>query len=197
MTARRVVLLFSGIAVALALGLVAGRWLLTEQDQTSSGTAAIGGPFSLTDHNGKRVTEADYAGKYLLVSFGYTYCPDICPTELQTMTEALDLLGTESKAIQPLFITIDPQRDTAEQLADYVSNFHSSMVGLTGSAADIDAAAKTYRVYYAKGTVDEDGAYLMDHSAFVYLIDPGGRYLTHFGPLTPPQEMADKIAAFL
>lgn len=195
MSARRLVLLFAGVAVALALGLVVGRFLLSEPGGT--GTAAIGGPFVLTDHNGKRVSEADYAGRHLLVYFGYTYCPDVCPTELQTMTEALDLMGASASAVQPLFITIDPERDTVSEMADYVSNFHPSMVGLTGSAEDIDAAAKTYRVYYAKGPVDEDDAYLMDHSSFVYLIDPNGRYVTHFGPLTPPQEMADKIASFL
>lgn len=183
--------------MALALGLVAGRWLLTEQGQSGSGTAAIGGPFALTDHTGKRVTESDYAGRYLLVYFGYTYCPDVCPIELQVMTDALDQMGEKAASVQPLFITIDPERDTVEEMANYVANFHRDFVGLTGSPADIDAAAKTYRVYYAKGPVDEDGGYPMDHSSFVYLISPEGKYLAHFGPLTPPQEMADKIASFL
>jgi protein SCO1/2 len=196
MNARRLVLLFAGISVALALGLVAGRWLLPEQQQ-GSGMVQIGGPFSLVDHNGRQVTQADYAGRYLLIYFGYTYCPDVCPTELQTMTEALDLLGDDAKAVQPLFITIDPARDTVPAMADYVSHFYDSFVGLTGSAAQVAAAAKAYRVYYAKGPEEEDGVYLMDHSSFIYLMGPDGGYLAHFGPQTSPQAMADKIRSFL
>ena len=113
------------------------------------------------------------------------------------MTEALDLLGADAAPLQPLFITIDPERDTVDEMASYMANFHDRFVGLTGNPQDVAAAAKTYRVYVAKGEVDSDGAYLMDHSSFIYLMGPDGRYLTHFGPRTPPQEMADRIRSFL
>ena len=197
MSVRHLVLLFAAVAVAVALGLVAGRWLMPDGPSDGSGVAAIGGPFTLVDHTGRTVTEADYAGRYLLVYFGYTYCPDVCPTELQTMTEALDLLGQDAAPVQPLFVTVDPERDTVKEMANYVSNFHDRLVGLTGNGEQVAAAAKVYRVYFAKGPVDDDGAYLMDHSSFIYLLAPDGRYLAHFGPRTPPQEMADSIRSFL
>ena len=117
MSVRHLVLLFAAVAVAVALGLVAGRWLMPDGPSDGSGVAAIGGPFTLVDHTGRTVTEADYAGRYLLVYFGYTYCPDVCPTELQTMTEALDLLGQDAAPVQPLFVTVDPERDTVKAVS--------------------------------------------------------------------------------
>lgn len=197
MSARRLVLLFAAVCVALALGLVAGRWLLPEQQSTGTGVAQIGGPFTLVDHTGRQVTQADFSDRHLLIYFGYTYCPDVCPTELQVMTEALDLLGEDASEIRPLFITVDPERDTVPAMADYVAHFYDSFVGLTGSPEQVAAAAKAYRVYFAKGPRDEDGVYLMDHSSFVYLMGRDGAYLAHFGPGTAPQAMADKIRSFL
>ncbi len=154
----------------------------------------VGGPFTLVDHTGKTVTDADFRGRYLLIYFGYTYCPDVCPTTLQTMTQALDLLGEKAERVQPLFITVDPERDTADVLADYVTAFHPRLIGLTGAADQIARAAKAYGVYYAKAEPSEpDAPYLMDHSSFVYLMGPDGRYLTVFPHGTAPEDMAKTL----
>ena len=161
---------------------------------TGSGTALIGGPFTLTDHNGNRVTDKSYAGKYLLIFFGYTYCPDVCPSELQVMSAALDQLGPDAEKIQPLFISIDPARDTPQALKDYVSNFNSRLIGLTGSDQDIAAVASKYRVYYAKAkTNDSTADYLMDHSTILYLMRPDGTFLKHFTYGTDAKALADGI----
>jgi len=150
-------------------------------ENLSSGTALIGGPFELTDHNGKRVTDKDFLGKYLLIFFGFTYCPDVCPSELQVMSAALDQLGPEADNIQPIFISIDPARDTPELMKEYVANFHPRLVGLTGSEDDIAKVAAVYRVYYAKPKGKEnDPDYLMDHSSILYFMGPDGKFLKHF-----------------
>jgi protein SCO1/2 len=165
----------------------------------TEGMAAIGGPFSLIDQDGMRVTEKTYAGKYLLIYFGYTYCPDVCPSSLYAMTEALDILGDKAERVQPILITVDPERDTPEILKQYVTNFHPSLVGLTGSPVEVTAAAKAYRVYFAK-TAGDDGDpknYLMDHSAFIFLTVPDGAYITHFSPTTTPAEMAERLTGLL
>lgn len=163
------------------------------------GTAAIGGPFSLVDQDGKRVTEKDFAGKYLLVYFGYVFCPDVCPSSLYTMGEALDRLGDKAKRIQPILITVDPGRDTPEVMRQYVGNFRPGLIGLTGSAAEVAAAARAYRVYYAKAATEDADPdnYLMDHSAFVYLMAPDGTYITHFSHSTTPDDMAARLAEVL
>jgi protein SCO1/2 len=149
---------------------------------TGSGIAAIGGPFSLTDHNGQRRTEKDFEGKLMLIYFGYTYCPDVCPTALQVMSVAVDNLGDQAKSVSPIFITVDPERDTVAHLSEYVKNFHKDMIGLTGTAEEIKNAARVYRVYYRKAETAENAGkeYLMDHSSVVYLMGRDGRYLTHF-----------------
>ncbi len=156
--------------------------------------AAIGGPFELVDHTGRTVTEADYADKHLLVYFGYASCPDICPTELLVMGQAMDELGDLADKVQPLFITVDPGRDTVEVMAAYVPAFHPRLVGLTGSTAQVKAAAKAYRVYFRLGEADENGDYLVDHTGYVYLIDPAGEYVTHFTFGQGPEKMAEIIA---
>ena len=162
------------------------------------GKPLIGGPFQLTDHTGKRVTEKDFFGKHTLVFFGYTYCPDVCPAELQVMTAALEQLGDKAEKVTPVFVTIDPKRDTVEQMASYVSHFHKRLVGLTGSHEEIRAAAKAYRVYYAKAKDDGSSAeYLMDHSSIVYLMGPDGNYVAHFSYGTGPDKMAEGIAKHL
>jgi cytochrome oxidase Cu insertion factor (SCO1/SenC/PrrC family) len=159
-----------------------------------SGTALIGGPFSLIDQNGKRVTDQDFRGKYMLIFFGYTYCPDVCPSELQVMSAALDELGPEADKIQPIFITIDPARDTPETLKVYVSNFHPRLIGLTGSEADIASAAKAYRVYYAKAKGTEDKTdYLMDHGTILYLMGPDGKFVKHFTYGTEAKGLAEAL----
>lgn len=193
------------LAAAVLLTIMAADMFLRGNDQNgtnaptrTSGTALIGGPFTLTDHNGRRVTEADYKGKFMLVYFGYTFCPDVCPGELQVMTAALDILGDKAKQIQALFITVDPARDTVEQMKDYISNFHDRFAGLTGSAQDIAKTAKAYRVYYKKATGEDRGEdYLMDHSSIVYLMGRDGKFLKHFTYGTKPKKMAAGISEFV
>jgi protein SCO1/2 len=158
---------------------------------------ALGGAFSLVDQAGRPVTEADFAGRWLLVYFGYTYCPDVCPTELGIVAAALDTMGPAGEAVTPVLVTIDPERDTPAQLADYVSRFHPRMIGLTGSPEQVAQAARAYRVYYAKTRPAGAGDYLMDHSGFVYLVGPDGRVRSLFRPETSPEAMAAATLAQL
>jgi cytochrome oxidase Cu insertion factor (SCO1/SenC/PrrC family) len=144
----------------------------------------IGGAFALIDQNGKRRTDADFRGKFMLVYFGFTYCPDVCPTDLQQMGLAVDRLGAAGDAVQPIFITVDPERDTPEHLKYYVANFHSRFIGLTGDAPAIHEAARVYRAYYAKVDFGKSG-YTVDHSSFIYLMGRDGEYLGFFPPGTP------------
>ena len=160
-----------------------------------TGTALVGGPFSLTDHLGKRVTEKDFLGKYMLAFFGYTYCPDVCPTELQVMIAALEQMGPAADKIQPVFVTIDPQRDTPDVMKSYVENFSPRLVGLTGTPEEIAAMAKTFRVFYGKAGQAESPDYLMDHSSIVYLMAPDGRFIKHFTYTTDAAALADGIAS--
>ena len=191
---RNLVLLF-GAATLVVIVAVAGllwHWD-ARQVQTSAGEALIGGPFTLTDQHGERVTEQDFAGRFLLVYFGYTFCPDICPTSLTVMAAAIDELPqAQAEQVVPVFITVDPARDTVEQLADYAPLFHPRLVALTGSEEEVRGAARAYRVYYH--VPEEDGdAYLVDHSTFVYLMGPDGSYRTHFGIDASPEEVAERI----
>lgn len=163
----------------------------------TSGKALIGGSFELINHDGKTVTDKTYRGKYMLVYFGYTFCPDVCPTELQVMTGALEQLGDKAKNIQPIFVSIDPQRDTPQVMKDYVANFYPGMIGLTGSSEQISKAAKLYRVYYAKASEKdaEPDEYSMDHSSIVYLMGPDGSFVKHFSYGTDSSKLAEGIAA--
>lgn len=158
---------------------------------TSSGKALIGGHFSLIDHTGKRVSEKDFLGQYLLVYFGYTYCPEVCPTTLQSISNAMDLLGEQADDVTPLFITVDPERDNREQLAEYVSNFHKRTVGLTGTKDELREVSKAYRVYIKK-VISED-AVDFDHSSLTFLMDRDGTYITHFAYGVQGDVMAKKI----
>jgi len=135
----------------------------------------FGGPFSLTDHNGNKVTDKTYRGKYLLVYFGYTFCPDLCPTALQNITEALDELGEEADKIKVLFITIDPERDKEENLKEYVGAFHPNIVGLTGSEKQIAEVAEKYGVTYSRSENMDEGYYFMEHTNLVFILDPEGK----------------------
>jgi len=154
--------------------------------------ASIGGPFTLTDQNGVERTDRDFRGRLMLIYFGYTYCPDVCPTELTVMTTALDQLGADASQVVPIFITIDPERDTPKLLKDYVAQFSDKLMGLTGSERDVAAAAKAYRVYYSKSPGSAGAPYLMDHTSLVYLMDRDGRFLKHF---TPNGKAEDMVAA--
>jgi len=153
----------------------------------------LGGPFSLVDHTGRAVTEADFAGRFLLVYFGFTYCPDVCPTELGTIAAALDALEEQGARVTPVLITVDPERDTPEALADYVSRFHPRMVGLTGTPQQIAAVARAYRVFYAKVNRPEMTQYLVDHSSFIYLVGPDARVRALFRPEMAPEAIAQAV----
>ena len=158
------------------------------------GIVKIGGSFTLVDHHGKSRADGDFRGEHLLIYFGYTYCPDVCPTALSDMALVMDALGDEADKLRPMFITIDPSRDTPERLKPYVANFHPKLVGLTGSEAAVAAAAKAYRVYFAKSKTEAGSReYLMDHTSIIYLIGPDGRYLTHFTHGVTAETMAKRI----
>jgi cytochrome oxidase Cu insertion factor (SCO1/SenC/PrrC family) len=190
-------LIFALVVLVIAVITGAGALWLTRslpQGPIGSGTALVGGPFTLTNQDGKRVTDQDFRGKYMLIFFGFTYCPDVCPSELQVMSAALDQLGPEAEKIQPIFISIDPARDTPEAMKIYISNFHPRMVGLTGSAEDIAAVAKAYRIYYAKAKGSENSPdYTMDHSTILYLMGPDGKFVKHFTYGTEVAGLADGL----
>ena len=162
-----------------------------------SGRAPVGGPFELTDQTGHRRTDADFQGKLVVLYFGYTYCPDVCPTELQSITLALDKLGAAADTVQPLFITVDPGRDTPARLADFVSSFHPRLIGLTGSPAEIRKTAIAYRTFFAKSGATTTDHYSVDHTGFVYLVGKDGRYLGFLPPGLAPDAIADAIRARL
>ena len=168
----------------------------------STGRADIGGPFMLVDHTGRTVTHADFEGRAMLIYFGYTYCPDICPFSLQIMAAALDQMNEADRAqIQPVLITVDPQRDTVEQMALYVTSaaFPDGLIGLTGTPEQVATAASAWRVVYQRAE-DESGdpdAYLMDHSSLVYLMDGEGQFVRVFGHAVSPGEMAEALQDFL
>jgi protein SCO1/2 len=154
----------------------------------------VGGPFELTDHTGRIRTERDFRGQLMLVYFGFTYCPDICPTDLQAIGLALDKLGTDAERVKPLFVTVDPERDTAQHLAEYVPLFHPRLIGLTGSLEAVRKAADAYKVYFAKVSMGQEaGNYTVDHTAFIYLMDRDGNYLGFFPPGTSADRMVEII----
>jgi protein SCO1/2 len=154
--------------------------------------SSVGGPFRLLDHNGRVVTEANFKGRPFLVFFGFTHCPDICPTALFEMSEVLKRLGSDADKTAALFISVDPERDTPEKLKDYVSSFHPRVIGLTGTPGEIEAVTRTYRAYAKKVPLD-GGGYTMDHSAIVYLMDKEGRFVAPFNL----KRSADQAAADL
>jgi len=162
-----------------------------------SGRAPVGGPFDLTDQTGHRRTDVDFPGKLVVVYFGYTYCPDVCPTELQSISLALDRLGAAAEAVQPLFITVDPERDTPARLAEFVSSFHPRLIGLTGSLADIRKTAIAYRTFFVKNRAAMPGDYSVDHTGFIYLVGKDGRYPGFLPPGLAPDAIADAIRARL
>ena len=191
MSDRKVTIILATAFMAVAVAAIVAVYAWRED---GGGLARIGGAFTLVDHTGQERTEADFRGRHALIYFGYSFCPDVCPTALADMLIALDELGPDAARVQPLFITIDPERDTPGVLKDYVANFHPRLVGLSGSPAQIGKAARVYRVYYARVEDPEAGEnYLMDHSSVIYLMDPDGRYLTHFSHGTAPETMARRL----
>ena len=182
------------LLAVLLIGAGAFMWLGGNGGNGGNGALSIGGPFTLEDGDGKPVTDRDYRGKYMLVYFGYTFCPDVCPTTLNAVADAMDKLGPEAARVQPLFITVDPKRDTPAVVKQYAAAFGPKVLGLTGTDAEIAKVAKEYRVYYAEhrtGTGPND--YSMDHSSFLYLMSPNGSFLA---PVRADQS-GDEIAASL
>jgi protein SCO1/2 len=185
-------LVILGVGAFLALS-------LHETPRGAAGTllaSAIGGPFRLVDQNGKTVTDGDLKGKWSLVYFGYTHCPDACPTALNDISIALDELGPKRDAVRPVFITVDPERDTAEVLKAYVTSFDAPIMALTGTPEEIAQAAKEYRVYYAKHP-EAGGDYSMDHSSVIYVMDPEGRFTASFTHEDTPEDIAERLKKLL
>jgi protein SCO1/2 len=159
-----------------------------------TGKALVGGPFSLIDQTGKQVTDKDFRGKFMLVFFGYTNCPDVCPAGLQVMSVAIEKLGRRADDVVPIFITLDPEQDTPQKLAAYVKNFSPRLIGLTGSASDIAAAAKAYRVFYQKVPDEKDPSrYSIDHSAIFYLMGKDGSLLAPIPHTNDAAQLAQAI----
>lgn len=151
----------------------------------------LGGPFTLTDHHGRTVTDRDLRGGWTLLYFGYTSCPDVCPTELQTMAAALGMLPPDLAArVRPVFATIDPERDTPERLASYVALFDPRLIGLTGTPEQVAQVARAFRVYFARSRAEGTTDYLMDHSSFIYLLDPEGAVRALFRAGTTAEDLA-------
>jgi cytochrome oxidase Cu insertion factor (SCO1/SenC/PrrC family) len=193
MSARTRRMLLIGLAPLLIVG-VSGLALLGPGWAAEGGAQAIGGPFTLNSGSGHTVSDGDFRGRWLLVYFGYTQCPDVCPTTLTEIVQTLDKLGPLAAQVQPIFITIDPQRDTPDAVREYVEAFDPRIVGLTGTPAAVAQVAKEYRVYYRKQAGNGED-YLMEHSAFVYVIDPAGNYATLFAPRggQGPDQMAQRL----
>jgi cytochrome oxidase Cu insertion factor (SCO1/SenC/PrrC family) len=161
------------------------------------GGVSMGGPFTLVNTAGETVTEASFRGRWMLLYFGFTFCPDVCPTDLQTISAALDKLGPLGQRVVPVFVTIDPERDTPAVLGEYTKLFDERLVGLTGSKEQVAAAAKAYRVYYARAKSRDSSDYLMDHSAFIYLVGPDGGFRALFRHGMSVQELTDGLKARL
>jgi protein SCO1/2 len=161
-----------------------------------SGTAQIGGPFALIDQTGKTRSDADFHGRFVLIYFGYSFCPDVCPTTLSEMGTALDKLGPKRARIVPLFITVDPERDTPKVLKDYMKSFGPDFVGLTGNTKAIAQVAREYHVYIKKHPL-QGGGYSMDHSGVIYLMGPDGKFITYYEDEIGPDKMADDLRSRL
>lgn len=181
-----------------ALLVFAGPSRLLSPPSTAQGEALIGGEFELVDGDNMPVHSRDFKGRYMLVYFGFTHCPDICPTTLLVIKNALDALDTQKKRIVPIFISVDPERDTPPVIKQYTSNFGQSIVGLTGTLAQVKKAADSYRVYFSKVSQDNSASeYLVDHSGFMYLMDTQGRYIAHFSHSISETELTQKLRQFV
>jgi cytochrome oxidase Cu insertion factor (SCO1/SenC/PrrC family) len=162
-------------------------------DDLMWGRGHVGGPFELIDQTGHKRTDRDFRGKLLIVYFGYTYCPDVCPTDLMQIGLAIDKLGAAGALVQPLFISIDPERDTPSVLADYISMFNPRIVGLTGTPAQVQSVADAYKAYYSKVFAEGSTTYLIDHTGLIYLMGRSGEYVGFF----PPGTSADRIVEII
>jgi protein SCO1/2 len=194
-TVRHIRILAIAAAFVAGLVLCAGIALLVAGPAVQQ-VAAVGGPFRLVDQNGRTITDQDLKGHPFLVFFGYTHCPDICPTTLFEISETLRALGPDADQTRALFITVDPERDTAAVMKDYLSNFDPHVEGLTGDPAQIAAVAKAYRAYYKKVPLD-GGDYTMDHMAVVYLMDKDGRFVSTFSLKRTAEAAAADLRRYL
>jgi cytochrome oxidase Cu insertion factor (SCO1/SenC/PrrC family) len=158
-------------------------------NELMSGKVSVGAPFTLTSAQGKRVSLGDFRGKLVLLYFGYTSCPDVCPTDLLAVAQTVKSLGKQGGQVQPLFVTLDPARDTPEVLRGYAAAFHPHLIALTGSEDEIRRVATAYKVFYEKVRIERADLYLIDHAAFTFLLDRAGKYIMFFPPGTPPERM--------
>lgn len=173
---------------------------MIEKERTRSiGRPALGGPFSLIDHNNKAVRSEDFLGQWVLIYFGFTHCPDICPDELEKMMEVVEEIdGIRSLPnLTPILITIDPERDTPEAMAAYVKEFSPKLLGLTGSVQQVEEVSRAYRVYYSQGPKDEDNDYIVDHTIIMYLVGPDGQFLEYYGQNKRSPEISSSIASHM
>ena len=159
-------------------------------DDLMYGRGTVGGPFTLTDSGGRQRSDSDFRGKLMIVYFGYTFCPDVCPADLMAITQALDALGPAADGVQPIFITVDPERDS-KVLAEYVRAFHKSLIGLTGTPEEIRKVANAYKAFYAKVPGTPNGDYVIDHTGVIYLMGRGGEYLGFMPPQTGPEKLTE------
>ena len=190
MTVRSFKLLVFILCLILVVLIATGAWLFVRQsDERQKGSGLVGGSFELLDQDRNSITNNSFPNKFKIIYFGFTFCPDVCPMGLTTISEALDSLGTKAQHIQPIFITLDPLRDTAEVLKSYKENFHESIIFLTGSEEQIRSVAKLYKVYFQKTNDNDD--YLIDHSAVSFIMAPSGGYLKHFGPNATAAEFSN------
>ena len=195
MDRRALILPAAAFLFGLAALVLAAVWTLAPP-ATGNRTSSVGGPFSLTTMEGKRFTDRDVLGAPTLVFFGFTHCPDICPTKLMELSEVLRAAGDRANAVRALFITVDPARDTPEALKNYLSSFDPRIIGLTGTQEEIDAVVKAYRAY-SKRVPTSNGDYTMDHTAIVYLMDKRGRFVGTFNVERPPAEAARELLSHL
>lgn len=193
--------LFFAIIVVLGVAAIVfvtlGRGFMpadNSQQRTTQGKANIGGPFQLVDGSGKAVSDMDFRGKYMVLYFGYTFCPDVCPTSLGEIAATLDLLSPEEvNKVVPIFISVDPERDTPAIVGEYVTHFHERLIGLTGSLDTLKSVAKSYKAYFSKGEVDADGDYPVDHTSYTYVVGPDGQFITAYRHATPAADMAKSL----
>jgi cytochrome oxidase Cu insertion factor (SCO1/SenC/PrrC family) len=191
-------------ALLVIVSLFCGGLAIAEQQPSAAqmmddlmyGRGTVGGPFTLTDQTGRLRSDTEFRGKLMIVYFGYSYCPDVCPTDLMAITQALDALGPAADGVQPLFITIDPERDT-KGLADYVAAFHRSFVGLTGSPAEIRKVANSYKAFYVKVQDERSADYSIDHAGVIYLMGRNGEYLGFMPPQTNPDRLTEILRRYL
>lgn len=193
-TARPLVIA-TAFAASLVVGLLVLFWAMGGVSKVAQ-PAAIGGPFQLTDQNGKAVTDKNLKGKPTLIFFGYTHCPDVCPTSLFEMSEVLRAMGKDADKVNAVFISVDPERDTPATMKDYLSSFDPHLEGLSGDPAETAKVITSYRVY-AKKVPIKDGDYTMDHTALIYLMDRDGRFVSPFNLKRTPEEAATELKRYL